>query len=81
MVRHEGYSSNEFEIIPDVLSSESRWTCLIGNGLVWSFTNNVLSLTMISCGTIKLRVRLWDKRINESEGMDLRTVIRNVINE
>ena len=27
MVRHEGCSSNEFERIPDVLSSESRWTC------------------------------------------------------
>ena len=24
MVRHDGYSNNEFEIIPDVLSSESR---------------------------------------------------------
>lgn len=47
MVWHEGYSNNEFARIPGVLSPESRWTCEIGNGLVWSFTDNAFSLVYI----------------------------------
>ena len=34
MVRHEGYSSNEFERVLDILISKPRWICLTGNGLV-----------------------------------------------